>query len=182
MLLQIRNMESSRCITVVKNELNKLGLQFTSVNLGEVELKTDVSVEDLQMLDKALRLAGLELIDDIKNLLVKKINAAIYQLIYLSDDFPKPNFSKYISNKVNFDYSYLSSVFAGVHGITIAKEIIMQKIERVKDLLLNADLSLGEIAFKLQYSSVAHLSNQFKKVTGITPSFFRQKNTSKCIL
>jgi len=171
-------MESSRCITVVKNELNKLDLQFKSVNLGEVVLMKDTSVEKLQMLDKALRLVGLELIDDFKNVLVKKINAAIYQLIYLSDDFPKPNFSKYISNKVNFEYSYLSSVFTGVHGITIAKEIIMQKIERVKDLLLNADLSLGDIAFKLQYSSVAHLSNQFKKVTGITPSLFRQKNTN----
>jgi len=172
-------MESSRCISVVKNELNKLGMQYKKVELGLAELKSPASQDKLDLLDHALKSVGLELMDDVKNKLVKKINAAIYQLIYLSDDFPKPNFSQYISNKVNFDYTYLSSIFSGVHGITIAKQIIFQKIERVKELLINGDLSLGDIAFKLQYSSVAHLSNQFKKITGLTPSFFRQLRNNK---
>jgi AraC-like DNA-binding protein len=174
-------MESSRCISVVKNELNKLGLHYKTVKLGEVELKTDAPAAKLQMLDNALRSVGLELMDDTKNRLVKKINAAIYQLIYLSDESPKPNVSKYISKKVNYDYTYLSSLFSQVQGITIAKQIITQKIERVKDLLLNGELNLGDIAFKLQYSSVAHLSNQFKKVTGLTPSVFRQIQKPKSV-
>jgi AraC-like DNA-binding protein len=174
-------MESSRCISVVKNELNKLGLRYKTVKLGEVELKTDAPAAKLQMLDNALRSIGLELMDDTKNRLVKKINAAIYQLIYLSDESPKPNVSKYISKRVNYDYTYLSSLFSQVQGITIAKQIITQKIERVKDLLSHGDLNLGDIAFKLQYSSVAHLSNQFKKVTGLTPSVFRQLRKPKSI-
>ena len=174
-------MESSRCISIVKNELVKLGLQFKKVELGLAELKSPPTQEKLDLLDQALKSVGLELMDDSKNKLVKKINAAIYQLIYLSDDFPKPNFSKFISTKVNFDYTYLSSLFSGVHGITIAKQVIAQKIERVKELLTKGDLSLGDIAFKLQYSSVAHLSNQFKKVTGMTPSTYRQlKITAEC--
>jgi AraC-like DNA-binding protein len=174
MLLQIRNMESDRCIAVVKNELNKLGLHYKKVELGRVELKENISTEKMQMIDTELRKVGLELMDDIKARLVKKINAAIYQMIYLSDDFPKPNISHYISKKVNYDYTYLSNIFSRIQGVTIEKHIIAQKIQRVKELLLYGELSLSDIAFKLQYSSVAHLSNQFKKVTGLTPSFFRQ--------
>jgi hypothetical protein len=164
---------------MVKSELDKFGLHYKTVNLGEVELKENISREKLQLIDIALKNAGLEILDDKKILLIEKIKAAIYQLIYLSDDLPKPNFSDYISKKVNHDYNYLSNFFSGMQGITIEKYIITQKIKRVKELLVYDKLSLSDIAYKLQYSSVAHLSNQFKKVTGLTPSFFRQhRNTS----
>jgi AraC-like DNA-binding protein len=174
MMLHIRNMESERCKIVVRNELNKLGLHYKSVELGEVELSGNVSKEYLQLIDIALKDAGLELMDDRKNLLIEKIKDAVYQLIYLSDDLPKTSFSDYISKKVNFNYTSLSNLFSGIQGITIEKYIIIQKIERVKELLIYGERSLSDIAFRLQYSSVAHLSNQFKKVTGLTPSFFRQ--------
>ena len=180
MMLHIRNMESSRCKAMVVNELNKLGLHYKTVELGEVELKENLSREKLLLIDIALKSAGLELINDKKSLLVEKIKAAIYQLIYLSDNLPKPNYSDYISKKVNHDYNYLSNLFSRLQGITIEKYIIAQKIERVKELLVYDELSLSDIAYKLQYSSVAHLSNQFKKVTGLTLSFFRQlRNTSR---
>jgi AraC-like DNA-binding protein len=173
-------MESSRCKAMVVNELNKLGLHYKTVELGEVELKENLSREKLLLIDIALKSAGLELINDKKSLLVEKIKAAIYQLIYLSDNLPKPNYSDYISKKVNHDYNYLSNLFSRLQGITIEKYIIAQKIERVKELLVYDELSLSDIAYKLQYSSVAHLSNQFKKVTGLTLSFFRQlRNTSR---
>ncbi len=180
MMLHIRNMESGRCKAMVKNELNKLGLHYKTVELGEVELKENISREKLQLIDIALRDAGLELMNDKKSHLIEKIKTAIYQLIYLSDDLPKPNFSDYISKKVNHDYNYVSNLFSGAQGITIEKYIIAQKIERVKELLVYCELSLSDIAYKLQYSSVAHLSNQFKKVTGLTPTFFRQlRNSSR---
>jgi len=174
MMLQIRNMESDRCITLVKNELNRLGLNYSTVVLCEVELKENVSKEKLQLIDIALRNAGLELIADRKGLLVEKIKDAIHQFIFLSIDLGKPNFSEYISSKVNHDYTYLSHLFLSVHGVTIEKYFIAQKIERVKELLAYSELSLSDIAFKVKYSSVGHLSNQFKKVTGLPPSFFRK--------
>lgn len=173
MILQIRNMESGRCIEMVKYELTKLGLHYKSVKLGEVELKEKISGEKLHLFDIALKNGGLELMDDKKSQLIAMIKTAIYQLIYLSDDIPKPNISEYISKKVNHDYSNLSHLFSGVQGITVEKYIISQKIERVKELLIYNTLSLSDIAYKLQYSSVAHLSSQFKKITGLTPSFFR---------
>jgi len=174
MRLQIRNMESDRCKTVVKNELNKLGLHYKTVELGTVEFNSNVSVEYLILLDSALKVSGLEIIYSKENMLIEKIKAVIKQLIYFSDDLPKPNYSNYISKNVNYDYAYLSNLFSGMQGVTIEKYIIIQKIERVKELLVYGSLSLNDIAFKLQYSSVAHLSNQFKKITGLTPSFFRQ--------
>jgi YesN/AraC family two-component response regulator len=178
MMLQIRNMESDRCIALVKNELSKLELNYKTVELGKVELKEGISTEKLHSIDIALRSAGLELIDDKRQSLIEKIKVAVYQLIYLSDDLPKQNFSDYISKKVNHDYTYISSLFSGVEGITIEKYIIAQKIERVKELLFYSEFSLSDIAHKLQYSSMAHLSNQFKKATGLTLSFFRQlRNT-----
>lgn len=180
MMLQIRNMESDCCIAMVKSELYKLGLHYKTVELGKVELNENVSLEKLQLIDSALRSSGLELMGDKKNFLIDKVKTVIHQLIYLSDDLPKPNFSDYISKKVNRDYTYLSNLFSSGQGITIEKYIITQKIERVKELLVYNEFSLSEIAYKLQYSSVAHLSNQFKKVTGLTPSFFRQlRNTSR---
>jgi len=174
MMLHIRNMESGRCIIVVKNELNKLGLRYKNVELGEVELVGTISGEKLKLMDIELRNFGLELMGDRKTILVEKIKTAVYQLIYLSDDLPKSSYSEYISSKVNLDYAGLSHLFASMQGVTIGKYIIEQKIERVKELLVYDNLSLGDIAYKLQYSSVAHLANQFKKVTGLTLSFFRE--------
>jgi len=179
MLLHIRNMESSRCISMVKNELTRLGFRYKSVELGEAELIGNLSGENIRLIDIELRNAGLELIADRKGLLVEKIKAAIRQLMYLSNDLPKPNYSHYISEKVNVDYNTLSHVFSVAQGITIEKYIIAQKIERVKELIVYEKLSLGDIAYKLQYSSVAHLSNQFKKVTGLTLSHFRQIGITK---
>ncbi len=174
MMLHIRNMESSRCKTAVKDELVRLGLHYLSLELGQVELKENISGEKLQLIDIGLRNVGLELIDDKQNIIIEKIKTAIHQLIYSSDDLPKPNYSIYISNMVNRDYTYLSNLFSNMQNVTIEKYIISQKIERVKELLVNQKCSLSEIAYRLQYCSVAHLSNQFKKITGITPSFFRQ--------
>ena len=174
MMLHIRNMESDRCKAVVRNELTRLGLHYKTVDLGEVELKENLSFEKLEMIDSALRNTGLELMYDKNNRIVEKIKTAIHHLIYLSDDAPKQNFSEYISSEINRDYTYLSNLFSGNQGITIEKYIIEQKIERIKELLKFENLSLSTIAFKLKYSSVAHLSNQFKKITGITPSFFKQ--------
>jgi AraC-like DNA-binding protein len=180
MMLHIRNMESSRCKTMVKNELIRLGLRYKTVELGQVELIGNISGEKLNLIDIALRNAGLELMADKKTHIVEKVKDAIKQLICLSDDNPKPNFSDYISKKVNYDYAYLSNIFSYVQGITIEKYIILQKIERVKELLVLDEISLNDIAYKFQYSSVAHLSNQFKKVTGLTPSFFRQQQITSC--
>ena len=184
MMLHIKNMESERCKAVVMDELNKLGLHYKKVELGEVELIRKISTEKLRLIDIALKNAGLELMMDNKRRIVEKIKVSINQVIFLSEDIPKQTFSEYISKIVNYDYTYLSNLFSGVQGITIEKYIITQKIKRVKELLVFGNLSLSDIAFKLQYSSVAHLSNQFKKVTGLTPSFFRnlrkiRRNKSK---
>jgi YesN/AraC family two-component response regulator len=179
MMLHIRNMESDRCKAVVKYELTRLGLHYKNVDLGEVEVKENISGEKLQMVDEALRNAGLELMYDKNNRIVERIKNAVYQLIYLSDELPKQNFSRYISSKINRDYTYLSNLFSGIQGITIEKYIISQKVGRIKELLKFEHLSLSNIAFKLKYSSVAHLSNQFKKTTGITPSFFKELPAGK---
>ena len=177
MILKIKNMASSRCKTFVQEEMNKLGVYNITVELGEVELSENLPEEKLRLLDNALRSAGLELLEDKKHHLVENIKAAIHELVYDTDDIPKPNYSDIISEKVNLSYTSLSNTFSKSQGITIEKYIIEQRIERVKELLIYTDLSLDEITFKLHYSSVAHLSNQFKKFTGMTPSFFRkQKN------
>jgi len=180
MMLLIRNMESDRCKTIVKEELNKLGLHYNSVDLGEVELAENVSKVKLQMIDKALRKSGLELMISNKILLIAKIKEAIKQLVYFSEELHRPNFSEYISKKVNYDYNYVSKIFSEIEGITVEKYLIRQRVERVKHLLMSDKFSLNEIAFKLLYSSVAHLSNQFKKVTGLTPYTFRLLMDKRC--
>ncbi len=172
-------MESTCCIRVVKNELYRLGFRPKTVKLGKVEIEEEISAEQMRLIDTALRNAGLEIINDNKNLLVEKVKAIVHQYIYLSDDLSKPNFSEYITRKVKYNYTQLSSLFKSVLGVTIEKYIIDIKIERVKELLVYEHLSLNEISFKLNYSSVAHLSNQFKKVTGLTPSFYRQLGNTK---
>lgn len=174
-------MESSRCKTLVSQEMNKLGLQNITVELGEVEFEGDISDKNLQLFDVALKNLGLEVLVDKRTRLVAEIKDAVYQLVYLTDDLPKQNYSDYISEKTNVSYSYssLSNIFSAKEKITLEKYIIIQRIERVKELLIYTDTSLNDIAFKMRFSSVAHLSNQFKKVTGLTPSFFRNNRNKK---
>lgn len=174
MKLYIKYMVSLRCKMLVKEELKKLGLDVISVDLGMVEFRDEITEEQLETLDRNLRKAGLELLDDKKNILVEKIKSIIVEMVHYSDELPKINDSDYISRKLGYDYTYLSNIFSEVKGITIQQYIIMHKIERVKELLLYDELTLTEIAHKLHYSSVAHLSNQFKKVTGLTPTYFKE--------
>jgi YesN/AraC family two-component response regulator len=173
MRLYIRNMVCIRCKMVVKYELDKLGLHYTRVELGEVEILEDLSDVQQNNLNDALLSCGLELMDDKKSILVEKIKAVIIELVHYTDDMIKINLSDYISQKLNHNYSYLSNLFSEVKGTSIEKYYLENKIEKVKELLVYDELNLTEIAYKLHYSSVAHLSSQFKKMTGLTPSHFK---------
>lgn len=166
-------MESDRCIAIVRYELNKLRVIYKSVELGEVELEGSISEEKLQVLDNTLKEAGLELMVSNKNSIINKIKEAVKQLVRYPDDLKKQNLSKYLSKKINYDYNYLSKIFSENEDITIEKYYICQRIEQVKEMLGQKKITLNEIAYKLLFSSVAHLSNQFKKVTGMTPVDFR---------
>jgi YesN/AraC family two-component response regulator len=146
---------------VVKSELEKLGLHYTSVELGEVEIKEDISTEQLGRLDVALKKTGLEIMDDKKSILVEMIKAVIIELVHYTDEQIKINLSDYLSKKLNHDYTYLANLFSEVKGTTIEKFYLAHKIEKVKELLVYDELNLTKIAWKLHYSSVAHLSNQF---------------------
>jgi AraC-like DNA-binding protein len=167
-------MVSQRCKMVVIDELKKLDLQYTAVDLGLVETVQEISEEQRALLRENLLKSGLELLDDKKSILIERIKNLIVEMVHYSDQLPNLNYSDYISNKLQYDYTYLSNMFSEVKGTTIQQFIILHKIERVKELLLYDELNLTEIAHKLQYSSVAHLSNQFKKVTGLSPSFFKK--------
>jgi AraC-like DNA-binding protein len=172
-------MVSNRCKIAVKEELKKLGLHFIVVDLGEVEVMENLSEEQLKALKAGLLLSGLELMDDKRAVLIEKIKNVITEMIHHTDEQPKMNYSDFISEKLKYDYTYLSNIFTEVKGITIQQFIIIHKIERVKELLLYDELNLTEISYKLHYSSVAHLSNQFKKVTGLSPSHFKQLKDKK---
>jgi AraC-like DNA-binding protein len=167
-------MVSQRCKMMVKEELLKLGLHFIIIDLGMVEILEDIDEEKRQLLKQNLLKSGLELLDDHKSILIEKIKAVIVEMIHYSDFVPKENNSQFLAEKLGYNYTYLANTFSEVKGITIQQFIIINKIERVKELLLYDELSLSEIAYKLHYSSVAHLSNQFKKVTGLSPSFFKK--------
>jgi AraC-like DNA-binding protein len=166
-------MISNRCKLAVKEELKKLGLHFVVVDLGEVEIMEDMTAEQYHQLQRGLNSAGLELMDDKKAVLIERIINVITAMIHHAEEVPKVNYSDYISAKLNYDYTYLSNLFSEVKGTTIQQFIIVHKIEKVKEFLLYDELSLTEIAYKMHYSSVAHLSNQFKKITGITPSNYK---------
>jgi AraC-like DNA-binding protein len=159
---------------MVKAELEKLGIKYVVVELGMVEIFEDLTQEQREQLKVNLHRSGLELLDNKKSILIEKIKNVITEMIHYSDELPKVNYSEYISEKLGYDYTYLANTFSEVKGITIQQFIINHKIERVKELLLYDELNLTEIAYKLNYSSVAHLSNQFKKVTGLSPSFYKQ--------
>jgi len=167
-------MVSARCKMAVKEELKKLGLHFIVVDLGEVEIMENISAEQRQELKTALLNSGLELMDDKRAMLIEKIQNVITEMIHYSEEIPKMNYSDFISEKLDYDYTYLSNLFSEVKGITIQQFIIIHKIERAKELLLYDELNLTEISYKLHYSSVAHLSNQFKKITGLTPSDYKK--------
>jgi AraC-like DNA-binding protein len=166
-------MVSNRCKIVVKDELKKIGLHFIVVDLGEVEIMENISQEQRQELKTALLNSGLELMDDKRAILIEKIKNAIVEMVHHSDEIIKVNFSNYLSEKLNHDYTYLANLFSEVQGTTIEQFIISHKIERIKELIIYGELNITEIASKMNYSSVAHLSNQFKKVTGLTPSHFK---------
>lgn len=174
MKLYIKYMVSLRCKLMVKEELRKVGLHNAVIDLGMVETLEDVSDAQRTQLRESLLKSGLELLDDSRSILIERIKNVITELIHYSDELPTQNYSDYISEKLNYDYTYLSNIFSEVKGITIQQFIILNKIERVKELLLYDELNLTEIAYKLRYSSVAHLSNQFKKITGLTPSYFKK--------
>lgn len=159
---------------MVKEELKKLGIKYVAVELGMVEILEDLTQEQREQLKVNLHKSGLELLDNKKSILIEKIKNVITEMIHYSDELPKVNYSEYISKKLGYDYTYLANTFSEVKGITIQQFIINHKIERVKELLLYDELNLTEISYKLNYSSVAHLSNQFKKVTGLSPSFYKQ--------
>lgn len=181
--LYIKNMVCIRCKMVVKAELEKLGIGYILIELGQVEISQELSSEQMSQLDAALRRSGLELIDDKKGVLIEKIKCIIIETVHYSQEKIRVNLSDYISDKLNYDYTYLASLFSEVTGITIEKFYIGHKIEKAKELLVYNELNLTEIAYNLGYSSVAHLSNQFKKFTGLTPSHFKKlKNKRRLLL
>ena len=167
-------MVSLRCKMIVTEELKKLGIAFSQLELGVVDVTEDFSEEQREQLKKNLQQSGLELLDDKKSILIEKIKNVIVEMIHYTDELPRVNFSSYISEKLGYDYTYLANTFSEVKGITIQQYIIIHKIERVKELLLYNELNLSQISYQLHYSSVAHLSNQFKKVTGLTPTYYKQ--------
>ena len=172
--IYIKYMVSLRCKMLVKEELKKLGLHYAIMDLGMVEILEEITKDQRDQLKKNLLTSGLELLDDNKSILIEKIKNVIIEMIQYSDELPKVNYSDYISEKLGYDYTYLANTFSEVKGITIQQYIIINKIERVKELLIYDELNLTEISRKMHYSSVAHLSNQFKKITGLTPSFYKQ--------
>ena len=174
MKLFIKFMVSLRCKMVVMEELHKLGIRYFSIDLGVVETQEDISQEQHDVLKEILHKSGLELLDDHKSILIEQIKNVVIEMIHFSDELPKVNYSDYISEKVGYNYTYLSNLFSEVKGMTLQQFIIMHRIEKVKELLLYDELNLTEISYRMQYSSVAHLSNQFRKITGLTPSFYKQ--------
>jgi YesN/AraC family two-component response regulator len=172
-------MLSARCKMAVKEELKKIGLHFLVVDLGEVEIMETISSEQREELKASLLESGLELMDDKRAILIEKIKNVIIEMVYHTDEMIKINFSNYLSEKLNHNYTYLANLFSEVHGTTIERFIISHKIERIKELIIYGELNFTEIAWKMNYSSVAHLSHQFKKMTGLTPSHFKQLKDKK---
>lgn len=181
MKLFIKNMVCNRCNMMVRSELEKFGLHPLTVELGMAEVERELSSEEKKLLNERLEKLGFELIDDKKTRLIESIKTTVVGLIQNSENFPKMTFSEYLSEKFHHDYSALSKLFSEVQGVTIEQYLITQKVERVKELLVYDELSLSEIAHQLNYSSVSYLSKQFKKVTGLTPTHFKQVKENKRI-
>lgn len=181
MKLLIKNMVSSRCILAVKQLLSDLKISYADVQLGEIELKSALAPAKQDQLKQALLQIGLELISDKKSILIEKIRSSIMELVHYSDEPVTKKYSCFLSEKLKYDYTYLSNLFKKSKGICIEDYIIAHKIERVKQLLVYSDMNLTEISYQLNYSSVGHLSNQFKKVTGVTTRHFKQAEHKKFI-
>ncbi|MBK9097777.1 MAG: helix-turn-helix domain-containing protein [bacterium] len=172
--LYIKNMVCQRCVKVVKDELQKLSYEVSDITLGEANIKSDRK-PDLNVIKKLLVENGFDLVDDKNSKIIEKIKVLIINKIHhQNDDIEKFSFSKYLASEIRMNYSQLSSIFSSMEGITIEKFIIKQKIEKVKELLTYDELTLSEIAYKLGYSSVQHLSNQFRQITGLNPSYFKK--------
>lgn len=172
-------MVSIRCKMVVKEVFKKLGLHYVTVNLGEVNVLETITENQREKLKVLLLQSKLELMDDKKAILIEKIKAVIVEMVHYADELPKTNFSNFLSKKLNYNYTYLANLFSEIQGTTIEHYIIKHKIEKVKELIIYDELNLTEIAYKLQYSGVAHLSSQFKKITGLTPSYFKSLKNKK---
>ncbi|MEJ0101554.1 MAG: helix-turn-helix domain-containing protein [Bacteroidota bacterium] len=179
MKLFLKYMVSIRCKMLVKTEIEKLGLHYRTIELGEADIEENISPAQWNELNIALKKSGIELMDDKKSILIEKIKKIIIELVHYSDEPLEIKFSEYLSKKLNHDYTYLANLFSESQSVTIEHFLIVHKIERVKELLIYDELNLTEIAWKMHYSSVAHLSNQFKKITGLTPSFFKKIKDKK---
>jgi len=179
MKFYIKYMVSQRCKILVRQELDHLGITKAKVELGVVDILEDVSMEQLQGLTENLKLSGLEVIENKKDILVERIKNVIVEMIHYSEELPKTNYSDFLAEKLDYDYTYLSNLFSEEKGITIQQFIILNKVEKVKELLLYGELNLTEISYRLHYSSISHLSNQFKKVTGMSPSLYEKMKTKR---
>ncbi len=179
MKLYIKNMVCIRCKMVVKQELKKLSIHHKTIELGEVEVMGELNQQQVVDLKKGLQKFGLELMDDRKSILIERIKKVIIEVIHYTDEPLKVNFSNHLSEKLNYDYTYLANLFSEVEGINIEHYIIIHKIERVKELLVYNELTLKEMSYLMHYSSVAHLCNQFKKITGLSPSHFRKVKANR---
>ena len=180
MKLYIKYMVSNRCKMVVREELKNLGLHFI-VDMGVADIMEEITLDQREQIRIALLRSGLELMNDKKAMLIEQIKKVVIEMIHYSDELPKVNFSDFLSEKLDYDYTYLANLFSEVQGTTIERFIISHKIERVKELIIYDELNLTEIAWKMHYSSVAHLSNQFKKITGLTPSYFKNLKNKRRI-
>jgi AraC-like DNA-binding protein len=172
--LYIKYMLSERCKDAVRHELKKMGLHFKMIGLGEVDVMEDLTPSQFKELSLALRQIGLELMQDRRGIMLERIRSAICELIYSDDDLQRCSFTTYLTEKIGGDYQRLAELFSEMQGISIQQYFVTQKVERVKELIVDGELSMTEVAFRMQYSSVGHLSNQFKKVTGHSPSYFRK--------
>jgi AraC-like DNA-binding protein len=167
-------MVSNRCKQVVKDALKKMGVHFIMVGLGEIDMMEDLSAAQRTQFKADLFEAGLELMDDKKAVLIERIKNVVVEMVHYADELPRVNFSSFLSSKLEYDYTYLANLFSEVQGTTIEQFIISHKVERIKELIIYDELNITEIAWKMNYSSVAHLSNQFKKATGLSPSHFKK--------
>lgn len=172
-------MVSIRCKMVVKEAFKKLGLHYVTINLGEVNVLEAITLKQREQLRDILFKSKLELMDDKKAILIERIKCVIVEMVHYAEELPKTNFSNYLSKELSHDYTYMANIFSETQGTTIEHFIIKHKIEKVKELIIYDELNLTEIAYKLHYSGVAHLSSQFKKVTGLTPSYFKTLKNKK---
>jgi len=174
MNLYIKYMVSDRCKMAVKEILKNLGIHVIQVELGVVEILNELPDNTILQLKNALLPLGFELIEDRRAILIERIKNTVIEMVHHSDDMLKVNFSDYLSEKMNYDYTYLANIFSEVQGTSIEHFIITHKVERIKEFIIYDELSITEIAYKMNYSSLAHLSGQFKRITGLTPSYFRK--------